>query len=344
MHTYPPPRLLGQLKTRAGRCRLNWSGLMETLRASTADAFVDPSDLLIDLRPFSLLSPDALVVIMALLRYRHEHIRHKTAVAVPEDRDGVDYLTSTGFLPLLQALNIPVANLSPLELMGGWAAPSRQEPLLKQIRPLHWSHIDRLTASIPTILSAELERRRIDVPAGSQKQEWLFAFRHLLQEILTNALDHFPSSSSSTTAEVVGFACYRPWPRSYPKLRFACSDVGEGFTESLGRRHTIRAPSDVQAIYEGFLFRAKPSPKKVVGLFDALAFLRTLKGRLSVSSSRGLVTFELGDNRVSSRFATFQANPSLTSISAIAHAELSNESIPGTHYCIDLNFPDPSLS
>jgi hypothetical protein len=336
MRTYPSHDSLARLRT-AGRCRLNWTAMMATLHDETALAFSEPSELLIDLKPFSVLSPDALVVIMALLRYRGQHAPHKTAIAVPNDRDGISHLSATGFLSLVQHLNIPLANVSPIELFGLESSPSR-DPLLKRIRPLLWVDIDRVTASIPTILSIELDRRDISIPAGSERQGWLFSFRHLLQEILTNALDHFPGDSSSTS-QAVGFACYRPWPRSYPKLRFACSDVGEGFRASLKRRHSIQTRTDVQAIYEGFLFRARPSPQKVVGLFDALAFLRVLAGRLSVSSLRGRVTFDLGNDRDRRLFSTFQERPSLTSISSLGHANLSRSSIPGTHYCIDLNFP-----
>ncbi|MEA2558943.1 MAG: hypothetical protein QOH06_447 [Acidobacteriota bacterium] len=339
MKTFPSQEAIERhLQRPDRRLRLDWVGLVSSLRQELGDAFAAHQELLVDLRPFSILSADALVPLLALLQYRSQHFRGRTGLALPEDRDGLQYLADLGFLSLVQGLNIPVTNLHPALLMLEPTRSRHRRPLLFSLQPLSTSRLGPLAEGIKDVLIWELDKRSVSIPAGSEQQLQLFAFRNLLHELVHNTVKHAPERYRLDTHATVGYACYRPWPKTWPKLRFACSDLGDGFRQTLGRqKHST--PDDLTAIYTALLFRFLYPQEKVISLFEALSFLHSLKGRLWVTTGSATVDISLIETSNRNRFSEFVKKPTVPGLRALTRQNVGISRVPGVHYCVDLTLP-----
>jgi hypothetical protein len=327
LHLRPRDRLL----------KLEWSRLFYRLRSELETAFIYEQELLIDLRPFSIISADALVIVLALLQYRNSSLGARTGLALPDDRDALAYLGDLGFLQLAQNLSVPIVNIHPAFLSP---APTshRHRTQLFSLQPLSASRLNPLAQSIKDVLVSELDRRNVSIPAGSEQQFQLFEFRNLLFEIVHNTIKHAPESFRLNPQATVGYACYRPWPRTWPKIRFTCSDLGDGFRKTLLRQKE-RTRDDLAAIHLALLFRFLHPDEKVISLFDALSFLYALRGRLWVASGSATVQISLTNDENRRKFQRFLKKPSLDSLVSLSQTTKGRDRIPGVHYCIDLTLP-----
>ena len=319
------------------RGRLEWVGLAYRLRDELGIAFVADQELLVDLSPFSIISADALVLILSLLQHRAQNFQGRTGLVLPEDRESLQYLADLRFLEIVSSLNIPVVNIHPA-LLSLDSIPSRKpRPTLFSLQPLSAARLGHLAESIKDVLLWELDKRKLSISPGSERQFQLFEFRNLLYELVHNTVKHAPDSYHLNPQSVVGYACYRPWPRTWPKLRFTCSDLGNGFRQTL-RQQKHGTSDDVSAIYAALLFRFLHPEEKVISLFEALSFLYSLKGRLWVTSGSGTVDISLIDRQNRAKFSEFVNAPTLTGLKSISRAATGNK-VPGVHYCVDLTLP-----
>jgi hypothetical protein len=187
------------------------------------------------------------------------------------------------------------------------------------------------------VLISELDKRNVSIPAASEQQLRLFEFRNLLYELIHNTVKHAPEQYHINPTTTVGYACYRPWPRDYPRLRFACSDLGDGFRKTLrDQKHNTR--DDLAAIHTALLFRFLNPREKVISLFEALSFLYSLRGRLWVTSGSAAANLSLAEEGTRERFPNFMEKPTLQGLRAITKPATGGQ-VPGVHYCVDLTLP-----
>src|SRR5205085_4652109 len=117
----------------------------------------------------------------------------------------------------------------------------------------------------------------------------------------------------SEEADGVAYTCYRPRPFGHPKLRFCCSDIGQGFFVTLNRKTPGAAGrNDVTAILNGLLYRHSHEADRVVGLFDALGFIWEFQGAVSIHSGNALVTIDFRSPANRTLFERGLGNPSLS--------------------------------
>lgn len=338
MKSFPSSEGIEQYLRRPDRrIRLEWVGLAQRLRQELGDAFSSDEEVLIDLRPFSILSADALVLVLSLLQYRNHHFRGRTGLALPSDRDTLQYLADLRFLDLVQGLNIPVINLHPALLMLEPSRSRRPRPPLFSLQPLSASRLGILAESIKDVLLWELDKRNVSIPAGSEQQFQLFAFRNLLFELIHNTVKHAPESYHLNPSSIVGYACYRPWPGTWPKLRFTCSDLGEGFRQTLLRKKH-KTPNDLSAIHSALLFRFLHPDEKVISLFESLSFLYSLQGRLWVTSGTAVADISLIEEKNREKFSIFIKEPTVIGLKSLTRPTMGSK-LPGVHYCVDLTLP-----
>ncbi len=333
------------LTRKDGRTRLDWQNLTSNLWLEVSNAYRTDKELLVDLSEFSIISADSLVLILAILRERSRLHPGKTGVALPVDMDGLEYLANVGFLGHLVNLSIPVLNQHPELVLLEPNSTRRKGSLLVTLQAISAAKLKSLGTSIDEILKEELDRRNVSVPAGSDRQYDLFAFRNLLFELIHNAVKHAPPDSQSNQHEPVGFACYRPWPRSYPKIRLVVADWGEGFRKTLDRKR-CSTRDDLHAIEEALLYRFFNPDHKVISLFEAMSFLGWLKGRLTVVSGCASAELSLQSPSERARFEIFLKDPGPVTLRSVLKTRLRSEfqNVPGVHYCVDLSLPMPEVS
>lgn len=319
--------------------KLEWEGLVVKTRPQLSAAFLSDAELLVDLTPFSVISADALVVVLAMLRHRALQFPDRTGVQVPDDPDALEYLGGLRFFKLVHELGVPILNIHPEWL--SYEAPKRRRPelALASLQAVTASNLGTLADGINRMLEHEMERREVVIPAGSDRQVELYEFRNLLFELVHNAVRHAPSQPRLAPDQVVGYTCYRPWPKSWSKARFVCSDCGSGFRSTLSNQG-LKTSDDISAIFSALLFRYFRHEAKIVSLFDALAFLRNLSGCLWVANNSAGATISLREAYEKNRFDKVLEEPTPARLRAIGRPVSPAPMIPGVHYCVDLSLPN----
>lgn len=175
-------------------------------------------------------------------------------------------------------------------------------------------------------------------PLNQMINQYSRPFQRAIAELVINVAYH----GGDGTANGLGFACYHRWPKGHSRFRFSCSDVGVGFRTSLLRKEDVDfvGNDDVTAILVGILYRLLRPMDAVVGLYHALAFVRSFRGSLKIRSGRGFVELEFSRAAIRRIFDDRTRVHDLDWLRAIT---TRNTCAPvcGTHVVLDLTLPDP---
>jgi len=314
----------------SGAPKLNWESAGRVLASHFADRHVEP----LDLSEFTVLSPDGLTWLLALTAWRARQENWATEIHLPRDPRTLAYLRELGFVDLYQLSGGLIVNEFVLwnseidriedRLRRKFESAGRNSPRFIQRVGSNWQNV------IGGVHAYFMEYfpGRLGVDALSDVMWDSRPFQYAVEEIIMNVAVHAG----------VGFACYRPW-RNHPVLRFSCSDVGGGFLATLRHKAVARQPkTDVAAILEGLLYRHYAPESGVIGLYNALEFLRSFRGRLQIHSGSGVVELDLRSQAHQKQFDEGYASGDPAWLRKLCQLR-TVPAVAGTHIALDLTTP-----
>lgn len=315
-----------------GRLKLRWETLAYAKPSSLRLLYEAQANVLFHLDEFDILSPDGLIWLLSISSYRHMTGKRPLAVTLPNTPSAIAFLQELNFPALFQSAGGLFSNdfafaVSPACESSDFFerySPVRIQKITDQ------SHDNVLQATLHYYTSDVVHRQLGLVPTGDRAHRSKRLYR-LIREIVINIVNH----SGTPNWPAFGYLIYRPWPK-YPMLRFACADLGPGFSATFESKRD-RVESECHAIRKGFLYRYHHPREGILGYYRVLPIIFEFCGRILIRSRTASAVLDLTTrSQVIDQFREGYHKPTPAWLDAITSVS-SGPDVHGAHIVIDVS-------
>jgi hypothetical protein len=325
----------------AGRIKLRWESFAYLPPETMEALYTSKEPLEVPLNECDIIGHDGLLWLLSISRWRKATGTGPTYIQLPRDPKAVSLISDLNFPIRLIDSGAQIVNQSVLwaSNYGGEAqsgAPRRRpRPLspryIQLINSSNWSNV---FDAVDTYFVKDVSELLHQSPHDQLISEEALPFRKAIGELIINVARHGGSSEGGG----IGYVCYRPWARRYPLLRFCCNDLGPGFATTLARHSDLRPASETEAVFQALLYRHSRPEEGVLGLYRALPFIHSLRGRLHIRSVDASVTLDLSEASASAKFEAGYEHPTQEWVRSISKTRTAGK-VRGCHIALDLHLP-----